>query len=975
VRDNYPVTSIRAAHATLVVESEAPEGVRRVVKKVAGDFERVTGVRPAIADLMTDDHGAPVLVATLGQSPIIDAYIANGCYDAQAIAGKREVFQIASLGDALLVVGSDLLGTIYGAYALAEHLGVSPLHYWGDVEPEPRPEATLDASLLQVSREPSVHYRGFFINDEWPNFGTWTHKTFGGFTAKMYDHVFDLLLRLRGNYLWPAMWSSSFADDGPGRASEELATLYGITVGASHHEPCLRASEEWGRTLGSDSPYGTEWDFAANAEGLTRYWADGLARSGGQGRMVTIGMRGERDSALLGEHSPIADNVELLKKIITVQRDLIAEYDPGAEQMLALYKEVEAYFSGNDEVPGLKDWDGLNDVILMLCDDNFGFVRTLPTPELAGRRFGLYYHLDYHGGPISYEWMPSTPLAKTWEQLCKAYEFGVRDAWVVNVGDLKFNEVSLAHFMAMAYDMESYGAASLGGATTWLRQWCAVTFPATCAQTQETIVDALAGLLRLNGRRRPEAINSDIYHPTHHGEVDRLLAEADWVEGLAETALMAAGQTSPQTRAAVWSMVWLPVKASLNLLRTHLYAAKNRHYAAQGKTVANAYASLVSDCIEADRALMAEVASFRGGKWWGHHLEEHIGFTQWNEFANRYPLRTLVEPVNEARLVVSRKDEARIYHRVYGPPMTVTVDDFQDAGVEQVAIEVANDGDAPLGYRIEADDLPAWLRVTPMAGIINGQTEVVLRCDRSRLPADGSIVSARLAILGDDGAQVEVAISASSPETADLPPMTFLPRRGVIAMNADQVAGVSWTPKASFTVLADHGRTGVGLTLRPVTAAFAEGEPAPSATYRFAPPTVGECTVEVWTTPVNPVAAHSPLRLVLESGSMPTDAPPPGTISLVEAATPSDKQRQILTTVPADFVAFHTDLRWCQGVMDNIRVTKVTIRTSEGVNEVTISPLEPGLIVERILVYPTGSPPPPSYLGPPTSYHTPGYTG
>lgn len=256
----------------------------------------------------------------------------------------------------------------------------------------------------------------------------------------------------------------SFPLDGPGSANEELADMYGVVMGYSHHEPCLRASEEWDKVRGEGTRYGNEWNFYTNEEGLTNYWEDSLKRSGKYENIITIGMRGERDSSMLGDDATVEENVNLLKDIIKKQRALIKKHVnedvTKVPQMLALYKEVEAYFYGDEKIAGLKDWEELDDVICMLCEDNFGHMRTLPTEAIRGHKggFGMYYHFDYHGSPISYEWVDSTPLSKTWEQMCMAYEYGIRDLWIVNVGDLKLHEVPLTYFMALAYDYEKWGA-------------------------------------------------------------------------------------------------------------------------------------------------------------------------------------------------------------------------------------------------------------------------------------------------------------------------------------------------------------------------------------------------------------------------------------------------------------------------------------------------------------------------------------
>lgn len=240
----------------LLVEAEAFEGVRRIAAAVAGDIELVTGVRPEI--LSEYKGGRAILCATLGKSPLVEQLAKEGRFSTDKIEGKHEVYQIAFVGELLVIVGSDKRGTIYGMFALSEYLGVTPLVYFGDAAPAKCAAPVLGQEIEIVSKEPSVRFRGFFINDEWPCFGNWAMSHFGGVNADMYALVFEFLLRMKGNYLWPAMWASSFPLDGPGSANEELADLYGVVMGYSHHEPCLRASEEWDKVRGEGTRYGNE---------------------------------------------------------------------------------------------------------------------------------------------------------------------------------------------------------------------------------------------------------------------------------------------------------------------------------------------------------------------------------------------------------------------------------------------------------------------------------------------------------------------------------------------------------------------------------------------------------------------------------------------------------------------------------------------------------------------------------------------
>jgi len=920
---------------SIIVEEQAYEGIKAIAEKVAEDFVRVGMKRPeTLLGLPTNKEA--IVFATLGKSEIVDQLIAEAKFDASIISGKDEVYAIKFIDQNLYIIGSDKRGTIYGMFALSEYIGVSALHFWGDAEPARVETITLGPDIETVSKEPSVKYRGFFINDEWPCFGNWTQDKFGGANAEAYDHIFELLLRFKGNYIWPAMWASSFALDGPGLLNEELADKYGVVVGASHHEPCLRASEEWAKVRGEDTPYGTAWNYYTNKEGLNNYWEDGLKRSGKFEKIITIGMRGEYDSHMLGDDATVKDNVELLKDVITNQRALIKKHSPNNPELLAIYKEVEEFFYGSDEVEGLKDWDGLDDVICMFCEDNFGFMRTLPNKDLGNRRYGMYYHFDYHGGPISYEWMPSVPYEKTWEQMSMAYEYGVRDVWIVNVGDLKFNEVPLAYFMELAYDFETYGTSNPNSVQDFTAKWLKQTFPTVAPDLRVKMGEVLHGYIKLNGARRPEALNQDIYHAAHYLEADRMLWQCFELQKLNEDIY---GQLNDLEKDAYYSTIYFPALASTNLLKMHLYAAKNMHYAKQGKKYSNVYKDLVTQCIENDRKMFEDFGAFKNGKWKGMELEEHIGFTTWNDDNCRYPLRVTVEPHHKPRLAVSRKDSERICHKAYGNPMALTLHDFLSAGNDEVFVEIANDGQGILNYSISGGEELSWLTVSSRAGSVEYQEDIRISVDKSKLGDD--VQSARL-LISDGEATVALDIQAKAVDTTGLPSMTFLPNNGVIAMDANHFSAKTDVEAGAFQELQNYGRSGTGMKVFPFTAKFSETDAAPSLTYQFLVQESGEHVVEVWTTPTNPVEANRPLRFTLETGA----------------------NKQVVTTAPADFVAYHVDPRWCQGVLDNIRKTTATATFEAGVQTLSVGALEAGLIVERVFVYKKDFAPKSSYLGP-----------
>ncbi len=936
-----------------MAEETAWEGVRRIAHTLASDMELVMGIRPEIFAREGDvTSGAVILCATCGRSPLLEKLSREGKLDLSPLWGKWEVYQIErverpweGVEEALVVCGSDKRGTIYGMFSLSEALGVTPFVYWGDLRPPKNPAPVLGEGVCVLSKEPSVRYRGFFINDEWPCFGSWVTEHFGGFGTEAYRHVFEFLLRMKGNYLWPAMWTSSFPLDGPGSANEELADLYGVIIGYSHHEPCLRASEEWDQVRGEDSPYGNEWNYHTNEKGLLRYWEDGLKRSGRYENVITIGMRGERDSSMLGEEASLEENIALLRKIITAQRGLIGDVlgQEACEKplLLALYKEVEPFFYGDGAVKGLKDWEGLEDVICMLCEDNYGNMRTLPTEEMRRRRggFGMYYHLDYHGGPVSYEWIDSTPLSKVWEQMCTAYEYGVRKLWIVNVGDVKFHEVPLSYFMALAYDFDAWGTARPDSAQAYVRQWASQNFQAAGEEGRRRIAQVFEDYIYLLSLRRPEALNENVYHPCHYLEADRMLGQARDVEERSQEILESLEE---RERDGYYSMVHFPAAAGMNLMKLHLYAAKNRHYASQGRTAANEYARLAKACMEKDRQLALEFGQFAGGKWDGMQLAPHIGFTRWNEDGCRYPILSYVTPVGKPRLSVSRKDSGEVYYKQYGAPAVIRVDDFLEEGCGEVSLEAANDGEGTLRYRIQAKEgLPGWLQVEPMEGQVRTLEEIRIRCLREKLPE--AEAQARFAVTDGDTV-VCVEVKARRAGEGQLPPMTFLPLNGVVTMDACHYCEKKDTQAGSFEVLSGYGRYGSAVKVFPVTRSFVAEREKPCLTYQFWLEEGGLYRVELLTAPTNPAAPRTALRI---------------------QATPGEGDSRVVELVPDTFRA--GDLRdrdWCQGVLEQGRTASFETEWDAGLCRLKVEALDPGVVLERIRIYPAEDRLKESYLGP-----------
>jgi hypothetical protein len=478
--------------------------------------------------------------------------------------------------------------------------------------------------------------------------------------------------------------------------------------------------------------------------------------------------------------------------------------------------------------------------------------------------------------------------------------------------------------------------------------WLEKTFPAVDAAICEKMSDVLHGYIRLNAKRRPEALNADIYHPCHYLEADRLLFFAANIETLNEEVY---SSLSGVEKDAYYSMIYFPAKASINLLKMHLNAGKNRHYATQGKKIANKYAAFVTHFIEKDRILSNEFALFKDGKWKGMELAPHVGFVKWNESNCRYPLRIQVEPAYKPRMVVSRKDNERICVQAYGHPETIVVNDFLYAGNDTIIIEIANDGIGSLEYIIEPAVQYDWLEISSLKGTVEVQEEIIIYCNRNILTEE--IQKAHL-LIKDGETVVAVDIHAKAVSTQNLLPMTFLENNGVIVMEANHYCDIKriqcGAGEAGFIQLNNYGRSGCGMKVFPTTVNFGEKDEKPFLAYRFLIEETNEYNVEIWTTPANSVQNKQPLRFLLASSS---------------------GERKIITAVPAGYRAGdYTEKMWNAGVLNNIRVSSTSFTFEKGIQEISVNAMEAGLVLERILIYRKDKEPLKSYLGPLESFYT-----
>lgn len=953
-----------------VIPEECGTGVKKVAGKVAKDVEGTLSFCPEICETAVPAKQA-VIAVTAGSGKLAETLCSKISKLGQ-VEGKPESYAfivaenpVEGIESALVIYGSDKLGTIYGLFHLSELLGVTAMVDWGDCQYVKQDSFILKEEDSFVSKEPSVKYRGFFINDEWPCCGNWATSHFGSFNAKMYDHIFEYLLRMKGNYLWPAMWAENFMLDGPDLESMKLADEYGIYIGMSHHEPCMRSGAEYSKVRGPKSPYGDAWSYVTNKEGILRFWEDGVKRSIGHNVFPTVGMRGENDSKMLGEDSLISDNVRLLKEIITKQREMIYEHletdGKKVPQLFAVYKEVEDYYFGGGSEEGLRGFKELEDVTLLLCEDNWGNMRALPEAFERNHKggFGMYFHLDYHGDPVSYEWVSSTELSKIWEQMTEAYEYGVRELWIVNVGDVKFQEFPLNYFMDLAYDFEKWGSLAPNSTKEYTKAWIESVFGSyTSKKEREEIQEVLEGYLKINALRKPESLNDTVYHPAHYLECEKLLSFCGKLEEKNERLWKILEERGMGD--AYFSMIYFSAEASFNLLKMHLYSGKNHLYASQGKAVANEYDKLVEACIEKDEALKTQMAEFKDGKWAGMELASHIGFTNWNDEDWRYPVRHIVRLPKKPRLVVTRADKTQHYTNQYFP-ITLVIDDFVVSSSKKAKIQIANGGQGSVKWKIQEGARKVgldgiahesgegsrceWLEFSQISGETTLQDEVEISLKEENLPL-GEEVSCSFEIKTETEF-VPVLVKALKKDTSALPEGAFLAEHGMFVIDAvhyaDKHAGLYEGEAVEFKELYDFGKYQSGIKAFPVTSSFDSKENAPSVTYELYSEEEKDCFLNLYTSPANPLIYGGKLSVEVSVNE--------GAGKLVEFTKAGYKGGEP-GCIP-----------WEQAVLNQEHVGSTEISLKKGLNKITVFAREAGMVLERLVVYPKDMERAVSYLG------------
>jgi hypothetical protein len=926
--------------APLLVDSSDFAGVALAANNLRADIARVSAISPQVVHDSAVIGSNLVLIGTIGHSEAIDRLIEDKRIDVSAIDGKWESFLIQviahpfpGIASALVICGSDKRGTIYGVYDLSEQIGVSPWYYWADVSPRHHDRLYVKAGRY-FQGEPSVKYRGIFINDESPDLTRWVREKFGtapgypdsaNYGREFYARLFELVLRLKGNYVWPAMWDNAFNEDDP--ENPRMADDYGVVMGTSHQEPMLRAQQEWDRRYLKE--YG-HWNYARYQDLLQSFWREGIKRNRDYESLITIGLRGANDTPM-APGGPEA-NRHLLESIVQAQRKILAEeINPDVTkvpQLWCLYKEVADYYSAGMRVP--------DDVTLLWAEDNWGNVRRLPTAEERSRSggAGIYYHFDYHGGPRSYQWINSNPIAKVWDQMSLAKQYGADRIWIVNVGHFKGYEFPTEYFMHLAWNTARWTNDNIGEYT---RLWAEREFGAEYASE---IADVIAKYTKFNGRRKPELLDASIYSLVDYREFENVAAEYD---AIAAKAQQICDRLPASERAAFYELVLFPAKASAQLNEMYLAAARNALYARQGRASANDMAAQTRSLFQAETKLMDDFnRSFLNGRW-DHFMDQPvIGYMGWRDPPQNnmgaIKLTEITPPLNAAMGVAVEGSETALVRGRASLP------EFDVFNQQRHYIDIFNKGLTSFEFTSVASK--PWIILDAAQGEVAKDRRIWVGIDWSKIPRGATTGTVTLR---GAGGEVTVEIRTSNP--TEVRPETlrgFVEGEGVVSIEPEHFSVNHDAGTNRWIKIEDYGRTlsGMRATGLPDAPRAVPGRNSSCLEYRMYLFDTGSFDV---ITIAAPTLSYMPGRGLQFAVSLDGEAP----------------RNVMLVSADADTQLFAA--QWAQSVEDNARYAHVTLKFAKpGYHTLKFWMVDPGVVIQKIVVNAGGLKP--SYLGPPESF-------
>lgn len=942
----FTLASPRQTAAILYDASDAAV-VKRAAELFAADVEAVTGRRPQVTSA-TGETGPAVIVGTVGGSALIRRLSEAGKIDTAPLEGAWERYLIQTVANplpgirkALVIAGSDRRGAAYGLFTLSELIGISPWYWWADVPVKKHAALHVDAPPT-YSQTPSVRYRGIFLNDEDWGLTPWASQTFeperGNIGPRTYAKVCELLLRLKANYLAPAMHpvSTSFNQIPENKL---VADTFAIVMGSTHCEPLLlNTASEWDtKTMGP-------WNYDKNKEGINRVLTQRVRENSPYENVYTLALRGLHDGAM-STTLPMHEKVRMLQQALLDQRRILAEnIDRPVEtvpQAFTPYKEVLEIYSNGLELP--------DDITIVWPDDNYGYMKRLSGVREQRRtgRSGVYYHVSYLGVPHSYLWFSTTPPSLMYEELRKAYDTTADRLWLVNCGDLKGSEMQVSLFLDMAWDIGRFTADNV---VTYPARWLAGIFG-------EAYYDRLEAMtrehLRLAFPRKPEymgwgyhwnrfdhnceQLTDTDFSFTNYDEAPRRLEAYRKLGARAEALLHEIGD---EARPAFYQLVYYPLRGAELMNRMTLGGQRNRWYARQGRAATNAVRDEVQRCYDSLQVITRGYNSLLGGKW-NHMMSMRQNYDGVSAYFNLPHLATH-DAAGAPRLALQVAGEdvtgARAFHALPA---------FDNYLRRTYPVEIYNRGGGTLAWTAHASE--PWVVLSKSAGKTADEERITVGIDWEKAPSGNAVPAQIVFRAGEQSEKVLVSLfNPTAPSRAELRGI-YVENNGCVSIPAAGCHRVRENDRIKITAVEDLGIEGPALQLGDPTAPLQifRSRDVPCAEYDFYAFDAGSVDVYTYVLPTFPLHADRDFRIGENTN---TDTKYSVQIDDGALATPSSSHVEYAQV-------------WFESVLRNCAVNKSTLHIDKpGRHTLRIRVGDPGIVLQKIVLDFGGMKR--SYLGP-----------
>lgn len=912
-----------------------------VVKKVAelfsNDVEMVTGRKLKVTHV-NEKAKMQVIVGTIEKNELIKDLARKGKIDITPLQGTWERYLIQTVnhpcpgvGKALVIAGSDRRGAAYGVFAISEMMGVSPWYWWADVPVKKYKSLYVNAPAT-LSKTPSVKYRGIFLNDEDWGLQPWAAKTFeterGNIGPRTYAKICELLLRLKGNHLAPAMHpvSTAFYQIPENKL---VADTFAIVMGSSHCEPLLlnTASEWHGKTMGP-------WDYNKNKNKIDEVLGNRVKESGAFENVYTLALRGLHDSEMEGGDVPMREKVKKLENALKGQRNLIAQYiDKPIEtvpQAFTPYKEVLEIYSNGLELP--------DDVTIVWADDNYGYMKRLSGPQEQKRsgRAGVYYHLSYLGVPHSYLWYSTTPPALMYEELRKAYDTTADRVWLANCGDLKGSETQISLFLDMAYDITQFNADNV---VTYPARWLTKMFG---EQYYEILKDITCSHSQLAFSRKPEFMGWGYWNNqwgagekradtefsfTNYNEAEKRLAEYQRIGNKAEELL---ASISEEAKPALYQLLYYPVKGAALMNHMTIKGQFYRQYVRQQRAAANQLKAQVKCYHDSLEIITNEYNSLLNGKW-----KYMMSLTQDYHGHSSYYMVPLMEeshiPVGAPKLAIQAESEG-LYK---GGSSFHSLPTFTTYSRKSHWIDVYNQGAGELSWTVKSSN--DWIIVSQKSGTTLTEDRIKVSIDWNKVPKEEKV--AGFITVSSGSQQERILISVFNPASPAYDEMQglYVEENGYVSIPAIGFHRKFESDDIKMNILPGLGFEGRSLQLGNPTAPLQKyrSPKVPRVEYDFYTFNAGTCDVYTYVLPTFPLHAERDYKLPEHTNS---DTKYSVRIDGGSISTPSTS-------------AVEYSQVWYDSVLKNCRVNKSTLYIDKpGKHTLQIRCGDPGTIIQKIVI-------------------------